>query len=168
MRRGELVPDETVLAMVHERVHCLRCRGGFLLDGFPRTVVQASALEAMLSRERLSLTAAISYELPTDEIVERLSGRRTCPSCKAVFHVTSLPPKKDGTCDHCGTALQQREDDRPESVRVRMDAYAQTTRPLKDFYQDRGLLISVTARGTPDEICQRAIGALNGWVESAK
>ena len=161
MRRGELVPDETVLELVRERLHCLRCCGGFLLDGFPRTVAQAAALEAMLEWNRLSLTAAISYELPTDEIVARLAGRLTCSSCKAVFHVESLPPKVERICDHCGAELRQREDDRPEAIRVRMEAYARSTEPLIEFYRERRLLVPVVARGTPVEICMRAIEALD-------
>jgi len=102
MRRGELVSDETVLAIVGERVGCLRCRGGFVLDGFPRTVAQAQTLERVLTIERLQLSAVLDYELPIEEIVARLGGRRTCPGCKAVFHVHWLPPRLPGICDHCG------------------------------------------------------------------
>ncbi len=161
MRKGELVPDTTVLSMVRERVDCLRCKGGFLLDGFPRTVAQAEALEKLLTEQKLKLDGAISYELPIDEIVSRLSGRRTCSKCKAVFHVTALPPKKDGICDHCGSPLIQREDDRPESVRVRMKAYELSTAPLTDFYRKRNLLVPISAKGTPEEIYERTIAALN-------
>ena len=161
MSRGELVQDETVLAMVRERSRCLRCRGGFLLDGFPRTVVQAEALENLLKWERRALTAVINYDLPTDVIVARLSGRRTCPNCKAVYHETSRPPKTPGICDQCGGKLYQREDDRAESVRVRMTAYQRSTKPLIEFYERRGLLVTVAATGAPDEICERTLGALN-------
>jgi len=155
MIRGDLVPDETVLAIVAERTRCLRCCGGFLLDGFPRTVAQAEALETILKRENVPLTAVLNYELPIGQIVARLSGRRTCPKCKAVFHVTNMPPRVQGICDHCGGELIQREDDRPESVRVRMEAYEKSTRPLIDFYQKRGLLVSIKAEGSPEEIYQR-------------
>lgn len=161
MSRGELVQDETVLAMVRERSRCLRCRGGFLLDGFPRTVVQAEALENVLKWERRALTAAVNYDLPTDVIVARLSGRRTCPDCKAVYHETTRPPKTSGVCDQCGGKLYQREDDRAESVRVRMTAYQRSTKPLIDFYERRGLLVTVAATGAPDEICERTLAALN-------
>ena len=160
MRRGELVPDETVLALVSERITCLKCGGGFLLDGFPRTVAQAEALAELLGRNRLTLDAVISYELPIDQIVARLSGRRTCPDCKAVFHVTALPPRVPGMCDHCGAKLYQREDDRPESVRVRMKAYETSTAPLAEFYSNRGILCPVSAEGTPEEICVRTLQAL--------
>jgi adenylate kinase len=160
MRRGDLVPDETVLALVAERVGCLQCQGGFLLDGFPRTVGQAEALEALLKKHKLQLDAVVSYELPIEKVVARLSGRRTCPGCKAVFHIEARPPKIEGICDHCGGKLYQREDDRPESVRVRMDAYEKSTAPLADFYGVRRLLRSVPAEGAPEEICARTLRAL--------
>jgi len=160
MRRGDLVPDETVLAMVAERVGCLRCEGGFLLDGFPRTVAQAEALDRLLARENLKLDAVLSYDLPLEEVVARLSGRRTCPNCKAVFHVEARPPKVAGVCDHCGGKLYQREDDRPESIRVRMEAYERSTAPLVEFYQRRNLLKSISAHGSPEEIFDRTLGAL--------
>jgi adenylate kinase len=162
MRKGELVPDETVLALVAERVGCLRCEGGFLLDGFPRTVAQAEALEKLLGGQGLKLDAVLSYDLPIERIVARLSGRRTCASCKAVFHVEARPPKVAGVCDNCGGALYQREDDRPESIRVRMAAYEKSTMPLFEFYRGRSLLVSVSAEGTPEEIFARSLTALNG------
>jgi adenylate kinase len=149
MKRGELVPDTTVLDIVKERVHCLTCSGGFLLDGFPRTVVQAEALSETLKEQHISLDAVISYDLPIDRIVARLSGRRTCSECKAVFHVTNRPPAKEGICDHCGGALYQREDDQPEAIRVRMQAYEKSTAPLADYYQRAGLLVSISAEGSP-------------------
>ncbi len=160
MRRGDLVPDQTVLDLVRERTRCIRCGGGFLLDGFPRTVAQAEALSALMDQQGISLDAVINYDLPVEKIVARLSGRRTCPNCKAVFHVTSQPPRVEGVCDRCNTKLIQREDDRPESVRVRMDVYEKSTRPLIDFYSKRDLLVTVSAEGTPEEICQRAIAAV--------
>jgi adenylate kinase len=162
MRRGDLVPDKTVLDMVAERLHCLHCCGGFLLDGFPRTVVQAEALEKLMRQEEVDLTAVLNYELPMEEIVARISGRRTCSNCKAVYHVASRPPHTEGVCDSCGGKLFQREDDRPESVRVRMAAYEKSTRPLIQFYQERGLLVPIVAGGTPEETFQRTMVALNG------
>ena len=160
MRRGDLVPDETVLALVAERMGCLRCEGGFLLDGFPRTVAQAEALEKLLAGEKLMLDAVLSYDLPLEMVVSRLSGRRTCPNCKAVFHVEARPPKVAGVCDHCGGRLYQREDDRPESIRVRMEAYERSTAPLANFYRQRKLLLSIPAEGTPEEIFKRTLDAL--------
>ena len=160
MRRGELVPDSTVLEMVNERSKCLRCDCGFLLDGFPRTVTQAEALEVMLKQQSISLDAVLSYELPMDEVVQRISGRRTCSQCKAIFHLKGHPPTVEGVCDQCGGSLFQREDDRPESVRVRLEAYRKSTAPLEDFYRKLGLLVPVVASASPEEICELAITAL--------
>jgi adenylate kinase len=160
MRRGDLVPDETVLALVAERVGCLRCDEGFLLDGFPRTVAQAEALEKLLAGEKVRLDAVLSYELPLEQVVSRLSGRRTCAGCKAVFHTQTRPPKVADVCDHCGGKLYQREDDRPESIRVRMEAYERSTAPLADFYRHRKLLVSISAEGSPEEIFKRTLDAL--------
>jgi adenylate kinase len=160
MRRGDLVPDEIVLGLVVERSRCLRCKGGFLLDGFPRTITQAEALDKLLSSQDIRLDAVLSYDLPLEKIVARLSGRRTCPACKAVFHIDARPPKTAGKCDRCGAALQQREDDRPESIRVRMQAYEQNTAPLADYYRRKELLLSILAEGSPEEIFQRTLTAL--------
>jgi adenylate kinase len=160
MRRGALVPDTTVWEMVRERSGCLACGGGFILDGFPRTVAQAELLKAHMEQEKLSLTAVIDYELPLTEIVKRLSGRRTCKECKAVFHVINQPPKQEGVCDHCHGKLYQREDDRPESITVRLDAYNKSTAPLIAFYKNLGLLVAIPADGSPDEIFARTLAAL--------
>jgi adenylate kinase len=160
MRKGELVTDETVLAMVKERIVCLRCAGGFLLDGFPRTVAQAEALTQVLAHEKIQLDAVLSYELPLEFIVARLSGRRTCEKCKAVYHVQSKPAKVAGVCDDCGGSLTQREDDRPESVAVRMAAYASSTAPLADYYRKLNLLVRVSAEGSPEAIYQRTVQLL--------
>jgi adenylate kinase len=162
MRRGQLVPDTTVLAVVRERARCLRCGGGFLLDGFPRTVVQAEALEKLLTDLQRPLDAVISYDLQIDQIVARLSGRRTCPNCKSVYHVTNNPPKVADTCDQCAAELIQREDDRPEAVRVRMETYELSTAPLAAFYEKRGLLVRVAADGVPGVILDRTLAALHG------
>lgn len=164
MRRGELVPDDIVLDMVAERVRCLRCCGGFLLDGFPRTVAQAEALEKLLRAEKLALTAVLNYELPVEEIIERIGGRRTCAGCKAVFHIKALPPRVAGICDHCGGKLIQREDDQPEAVRVRLAAYESSTRPLIEFYQKRHLLVSIAAEATPAETLRRTLTMLHNVV----
>jgi adenylate kinase len=160
MRRGELVPDDTVWEMVRERSACLRCRGGFLLDGFPRTLRQAEALRLHMEVEGISLSAVVNYELPLDEIVERLSGRRVCEKCKAVFHATRQPPRVEGVCDQCAGRLYQREDDRAEAVKVRMEVYERSTAPLIEFYQKFDLLLPVPATGAPDEICARTLAAL--------
>lgn len=162
MRRGELVPDTTVLTLVSERTRCLNCNGGFLLDGFPRTIAQAEALEELLKAQKVSLTGVLNYELPREEIISRISGRRTCSNCKAVYHIVSRPPQKESVCDKCGGKLFQREDDKIESVKVRLEAYERSTRPLIQFYQNRDLLVSIVAAGTPEETFQRTMVALEG------
>ncbi|MGN6552791.1 MAG: adenylate kinase [Verrucomicrobiota bacterium] len=159
MQRGELVPDDTVLNIVTERADCLRCHRGFLLDGFPRTVTQARALDEMLANQNCVLDAVLNYDLPIDKIVARLSGRRICPVCKMVYHNLARPPRLRGICDRCGARLVQREDDRPEAIRVRLKVYEQSTAPLIEFYRKRGVLISISAAGTPEEIYQRTLGA---------
>jgi len=163
MRRGDLVPDSTVLDMVRERTACLRCGGGFILDGFPRTLEQAEALAELLASEKLPLTAVVNYELPESEIVARLGGRLTCEKCKAVFHAVERPPKVSGVCDLCHGKLFQREDDRPESIRIRLEAYDRLTFPLIQFYKKAGLLLTVAATGAPNEICAKTLTALTAW-----
>jgi adenylate kinase len=165
MRKGALVPDSTVWDMIRERSRCIRCRGGFILDGFPRTLSQASALRGLMEAEKLSLSAVVNYELPIVEVVERLSGRRTCEQCRAIYHVSQQPPQLEGVCDHCGGCLYQREDDRPESVTIRMDAYERSTAPLIAFYRDLGLLLPVPAIGSPAEICAQTVAALKSSAE---
>lgn len=168
MRRGELVSDSLVVSMVSERSECLSCGGGFLLDGFPRTAVQAEALDELLEQRGVGLDAVLSYELPLSDIVNRLSGRRTCSKCKAVFHVTARPPRKEEVCDLCGGQLIQREDDRPESSRVRMQAYEESTRPLADYYRKTGRLVPIKAEGTPEAILERSLDALQALHVSSK
>ena len=160
MQRGELVPDDTVINIVRERSRCMTCPAGFLLDGFPRTVRQAEALDVLLTQLGVKLDAVLSYDMPLEQVIARLSGRRTCAGCKAVFHVTGRPPKVPDVCDNCGGQLVLREDDRPESIRVRMQAYQTSTAPLTDYYQKAGLLVSLSAAGAPEEIYQRTAAAL--------
>ena len=168
MRRGELVADSTVWEMVLERSSCIACGCGFILDGFPRTVGQAEALKQHMESKKFSLTAVVNYELPLEEIVKRLSGRRTCEKCRAIFHVTSSPSREEDVCDHCQGHLYQREDDRPESIKVRLRAYAQSTALLIKFYEKRGLLVSIPADGHPYEIFERTKSALEKVVASAE
>jgi adenylate kinase len=167
MRRGALVPDTTVWELIRERGACLRCRGGFILDGFPRTLAQADSLQKLMASEGWSLGAVVNYELPLAEIVERLSGRRTCANCKSVHHVTRQPSRIEGTCDRCHGPLYQREDDRPEAITVRMEAYERSTAPLIEFYSSRGLLLPIEASGSPEEICGRTMANLKKRAKSS-
>jgi adenylate kinase len=160
MTRGELVSDETVLQIVRERLGCLTCRGGFLLDGFPRTVPQAAALDVLLEREGVRIDAAVSYDLSEPELIARIGGRRTCPVCKAVFHAQLRPPLRAEHCDICHTQLVIREDDQPGAVHVRQQAYLGLTAPLLSSYSEQGLLLHVPATGTPEEVFSRTTTAL--------
>ena len=161
MRQGKLVGDATVWELVRERGGCLRCNGGFVLDGFPRTRRQAEALQLLMKEQGVSLDAVLDYELPTDEIMSRLAGRRVCPACKAVFHLVQRPPTVSGVCDFCGGRLIQREDDRPEAIAVRLQAYESATQPLIEFYRKLGLLVPVSASGKPEEVFARTLEALH-------
>ncbi|MSU23652.1 MAG: nucleoside monophosphate kinase [Opitutus sp.] len=160
MTRGELVTDETVLHLLRERTRCLHCRGGFMLDGFPRTLAQARALDALLSEENVLLDALLNLEMPDDKLLARLSGRRVCPSCKAVFHVATQKPRVMGLCDQCGDGLVQRPDDLPASIRVRLEAYHSATMPVADYYRKKGLLVSVAAEGAPVDNLAHALDGL--------
>lgn len=160
MQAGKLVPDMTVVSIVRERLHCLRCSSGFLLDGFPRTLAQAEALEGILADEEVQLDAVLSYELPVEQVLERLGGRRTCPHCGASFHIKDHRPRVESVCDHCGTHLIQRDDDRPEAIRVRLDTYEKQTAPLIEFYERKGLLRHVACGDLPQETFQNTLLAL--------
>jgi len=161
MKRGELVSDDLTISMVRERAGCLRCHGGFLLDGFPRNVKQAESLDKLFVDLQLRLDAAICFELPIDEIVDRLGGRRTCGKCKAVYHVTAQPPKVAGVCDHCGGELIQRDDDQPAAIKVRMEVYEKETAPIIAYYQKSGRLLRIPAHGSAEEIRDRTLAAVH-------
>jgi adenylate kinase len=160
MDRGAAVPDQMVLALMWERLRCLHCGGGFLLDGFPRTLSQAEAFERLLRVEELPLTAAINYELPLDKIVERMAGRRVCSGCKGVFNFTDKSSSPE-FCPDCGAKLYQCEDDRPELIRIRIEAYHRTTKPLIEFYLQRCLLLTISAEGNAPEILRRTVDAIS-------
>ncbi len=164
MQQGRLVPDDVVIEMVRERSGCLKCQGGCLLDGFPRTVRQAEALDQMLDEFGAHLDAVIAFEMAIEAIVARLGGRRTCRSCRAVFHETSNPPATPGICDQCGGNLVRREDDTPEAIRTRMEVYDHESRPLMEYYDAGGRLLRVTADGSPQEVFNRTIGCLSSFL----
>ncbi len=161
MRAGALVSDEVVLQLVVDRAECLVCRGGFLLDGFPRTVSQAAALDVLLAQRGISLDAVVSYNLDETELIARVSGRRTCPVCHAIFHATIHPPREADVCDSCGSRLMQRADDAPETVHRRHQAYLENTACLRDYYAAQNLLVDIDARGSPEDVFTRTVIALN-------
>jgi adenylate kinase len=152
MQNGDLVPDELISKVIMERVDSEEAADGFLLDGFPRTVAQAEVLEEALDRRGRSLTAAILIEVPDEEVVRRLSGRRICVKNQHVYHVESDPPKNEGVCDQDGSRLEQREDDRPETVRKRLSVYHEQTEPLVQWYDEKGLLRTFDGTRSPDEV----------------
>jgi len=140
MNRGELVPDDLILDMMERRLAESDAQQGYVLDGFPRTVAQAEALAQRLQSLGRELDAVIYLEVPEREILRRLTGRRTCPSCNAVYHIDTMPPKQEGICDACNTELIQRDDEKPDVIRKRLEVYDEQTQPLLDWYQERGLL----------------------------
>ena len=160
MAAGKLVPDDLVVGIVRERLLQPDAGAGFILDGFPRTIPQAEKLEQALASFKRKLDAVISLEVPIDTLVERISGRRSCPRDGSVYHVVQNPPRREGFCDLCGASLVQREDDKPEAVRTRMEAYAADTAPLRDFYARRGLLKVVDGVGAPEAIEAAVVAAL--------
>lgn len=160
LEHGELVSDETVLALLAERRRCLHCSGGFMLEGFPHTLAQARALDGLLAGEGVQLDAVISYEMPEEELLARLTGRRCCPQCKTVYHVTSRPPRVPDTCDDCLGPLVYRPDDRPEAAKIRVNAHRTATQPLTEHYAAKSLLIRIDASGGPGDIHARTLDAL--------
>ena len=161
MERGQLVPDELVLKLIAERLQKKDARGGFILDGFPRNVMQAERLAAGLERVGLKLDKVVAVMLPDEEVVKRISGRRTCGNCAAMYHVVFEPPAKAGLCDKCGGGLYQREDDAEQTVRERIKVYHAATQPLLDHYGRLGLLAKVDGVGRPDEVEKRILTALD-------
>lgn len=139
MDSGALVPDEVVIAIIKEYLSSEKCKNGYILDGFPRSIPQAQALDAM----GVKLDAVLDIEVPDEKIVDRMSGRRVCPTCGSTHHIKHNPPKKAGICDKCGSELQIRKDDAPETVKNRLDTYHSITEPLKEYYSGKGILIVV-------------------------
>ena len=150
MKRGELVPDEIMLGLIEEELE--KVDKGFILDGFPRTVKQAEGLDELLMKKNLSLKSVILLDVPDEEIVKRLSARRVCPNCGAVYNMIYNPPKNDEICDVCGTKLVQRKDDNPETIKRRLAVYREQTAPLIDYYNNKGLLVKINGTGKPEEI----------------
>ena len=152
MDHGELVPDDVICQVIMERLDSNEASDGFLLDGFPRTVPQAEALDDALDKRGRALTAALLVDVPDEEVIRRLSGRRICVKNQHVYHVEFDPPKEEGVCDQDGSRLIQRDDDKPETVQKRLDVYHEQTEPLIGRYEDRGLLRRFDGRRPPDEV----------------
>ncbi|MEV7524674.1 adenylate kinase [Streptomyces sp. NPDC091371] len=162
MDAGDLVPDEVTIDMAKDRMEQPDAANGFLLDGFPRNVSQAEALDVMLQAEGMKLDAVLDLEVEEDEVVKRLAGRRTCRNDGShVFHVVYAPPKTEGVCDVCGGELYVREDQSEDAVRNRLDVYHTQTEPIIDYYKAQGLLVTIPALGEVQEITKRAMDALN-------
>ncbi|MFZ9886402.1 MAG: adenylate kinase [Myxococcota bacterium] len=163
MDQGKLVPDEVVVGLIAERIGETDTAAGFLLDGFPRTIPQAEALQQMLAARGLAIDVVLSIEVPDEQIVSRLAARRSCPQDGSVYHLEHLPPKREGCCDLCGGPLVHREDDQPETIQKRLDAFHSQTSPLKSHYASLGLLRAIDGTKAPEEVfgaLRKAIGAL--------
>ena len=161
MDRGQLVPDEVVIGIIDERLRASDCKTGFILDGFPRTTPQAEALQAILTKIRKSVDHVINIEVDPEELVRRLTGRRTCNNCGGMFHILFHPPKKEGVCDRCGGTLYQREDDGEETIRTRLKEYQKLTAPLIQYYQNKKLLRPIQGVGGQNQIFEQIIRVLD-------
>jgi|Deesub1362A_J573_1020465.scaffolds.fasta_scaffold01233_6 adenylate kinase len=152
MDKGELVPDEVVIGIVKERLAQPDCDKGFILDGFPRTINQAEALDGILKELNKKIDAVINVYVPEEEIVKRIVNRRTCRNCKAVYHLIYNPPKEEGKCDKCGGELYQRDDDKEETVKERLKVYKSQTQPLIDYYSKKGVVYDIDGTKTIEEV----------------
>lgn len=162
MDRGELVPDQILIRLVKDALSSSDCSRGFILDGFPRTVVQAEALVGILHQLRLKLDAVIYFDVPLEELITRLSGRRTCRSCGNNYHIKFKSPKDEDVCDKCGGALYQRDDDKGGTVQNRLEEYRRRTKPLIDYYRKEGLLITVDGSKKISEIFEELCRIFEG------
>lgn len=156
MDAGKLVPDEVIIGIVVERLQEPDCANGYILDGVPRTIAQAEALDA----KGIRFDAVLSIEISDQEIEQRMTGRRTCPNCGASFHIAANPPKREGVCDACGAALVQRADDKPETVKSRLKTYHEETEPLKGYYEAKGIVRMVANQPTIEKTTQVVFAAL--------
>lgn len=162
MDKGELVPDKIVLGLVEERVKQADCKKGFILDGFPRNTAQAEALDKLLNDLQMPLDSALSVDVPKEDLMKRLTGRRTCKKCQQMYNVYYSPPKKGAICDKCGGELFQRGDDKEETIKKRLDVYDAQTAPLIDYYSKKGIRKSVMGTGSIDEIFNKVCNILEG------
>jgi len=161
MDKGELVPDSVVIGLVKERLGKDDCKEGFILDGFPRNTSQAQTLDGVLAMMNTPITVALSVDVDKDDLMKRLTGRRTCKKCQQMYNVFSSPSKKDGVCDKCGGELFQRDDDNEATRKNRLDVYDKSTAPLIEYYRKKGILKSVTGVGSIDEIFNKVCAVLD-------
>lgn len=164
MEEGKLVPDEVVVGIVKDRLKGPDCQRGFILDGFPRTIAQAEALDRILEEMGRGIDHVIDIRVDKDELLRRLSGRRTCRSCGAMYHVIFNPPRVDGVCDRCGGELYHREDDKEETIRERLRVYEGQTAPLIEYYEKKGLLRRIDGTGEIEEVEARILKAIGDKV----
>lgn len=162
MDAGELVPDSLTVDLVIDRIAQDDCAAGYILDGFPRTIPQAEAFTKALAEKGLKVDYAINVDVPDDNIVKRMSGRRSCPACGATYHIVFMAPKQEGICDNCGSALVQRADDKPETVLNRLRVYHESTQPLIDYYKQAGVLYDVDGTMAMDEVFSAITEILEG------
>jgi adenylate kinase len=160
MDKGELVPDSVVLGMVAERLKQDDCKKGYILDGFPRNTAQAEALDKMLAAMNMSLTAALSVDVPLEDLMKRLTGRRTCKGCGQMYNIFFKAPAKEGVCDKCSGELFQRDDDKEATIKKRLEVYTAQTEPLIGYYKNKGIVKSVSGTGSIDEIFKKVTAAL--------
>lgn len=160
MDAGKLVPDEVVIGIVKERLAQPDCEKGFILDGFPRTIPQAEALDRVLEELGKGIDYVINIAVPNEELITRLTGRRTCRQCGAMYHVVFNPPKVEGKCDKCGGELYQRDDDKEETIRQRLEVYQAQTAPLIEYYEKKGVLYNIDGTGSIEEIFQSILKVL--------
>ena len=161
MDRGELVPDDVMLPLVEKRIAGRDCSSGFILDGFPRTLAQAIGLEEVLQRQGQTVDAVILIDVDDEVVVERLSRRRVCPQCRALYNLDADPPRRKVLCDRCGVELILRSDDRPETVKTRLRVYSSDTLPLVEYYESRGILRRVDGGGKIPEVFESILGELS-------
>lgn len=162
MDQGGLVSDKIVLGLVEERLKQPDCKAGYILDGFPRNTAQAEALDKMLAGMGASLTTALSIDVDMNDLLKRLTGRRTCKSCQQMYNIYFTPPKKQGVCDKCGGALFQRDDDKEETIKKRLDVYEKQTAPLISYYGKKKILKAVPGVGSVDDIFKKVCATLDG------